>query len=174
MAELRDVFRDAQAVVDAVSAAGATARPARPPTQAAIDATIATFTRTWRWRVQVPGTHPSGVTFEQLLTYLEGAGFDFLTETVQLRQAVGRALRGVFRGAPAIPTRSQMQGAAEAPLLEHLERRFEKGNGDVSMPRLQPSTLRAKARKGRAGYPIGVNTGALRAQFSRAATIVWL
>jgi len=174
MAELRDVFRDAQALVEGLAASGGPSAQARPPTQSAIDAAISAFTRTWRWRVSVPGTHPSGITYDQLLIYLEGAGFDFLAETVQLRQAVNRDLRVAFRGARSIPDTPTLRRAAAPLMAEFMELRFNKGNGDISMPRLAPPTLRAKARKGRAGYPIGVDSGALRARFSRVAQIIFL
>lgn len=181
MAELGRVFEQAREVVARIASRAhgtghgpASVAPPKPPTAAELAAHIDTFTRTWRWRVRVPGTHPDGLAYDELLAHLGARGFDFLAETVQLRLYVAKHLRAEFRGAAALPSRAAMQRVAAPRMLEHIERRFTRGGHDVSFPRLAAKTLAAKARKGRGGYPTGVNTGATRAALSRAGKIVFL
>lgn len=137
-------------------------------TRTQIERRIYEWTRSMRFKLVLNGNHPSGVPYTALLEYLADGGRDFAQPTVQLRQAVARALREKFAGARRMPPDEQLERAAAPVILDVIERRFERGNGDIRVePRSSPY-LKQLRREGRAGQPIGVRTGALRARISRA------
>lgn len=113
-------------------------------TRAQIERRIYEWTSAMRFRLVLDGNHPSGVSYTALLEYLADGGRDFTQPTVQLRQTV----------APVI--------------LDVIERRFERRNGDIRVQPRSASYVRQLRREGRAGQPVGVRTGALRARISRA------
>jgi hypothetical protein len=122
-----------------------------------------------RFDLRLTGNHPSGVPYVALLEYLADGGRDFTQVTVQLRQAVARALREKLTAAGRMPTESEMERAAAPVILDVIERRFERGNGDIRVEPRSAAYMRQLRREGRAGQPIGVRTGALRARISRAS-----
>lgn len=177
MAARDDAASVARSIVATIR--GETERPARPQpvTRAAIEAALAAFVREvirpGAWHVRVPGTHAGGITHEHLLDVLAGQGRDFFANTVQLAQAVSTALRREWLSAGRLPSRDELRQTAEPALLDHVEKRFERGNGDVLM---QPLTRRYAARKralGRGSQPIGVASGELRRAVSRDAYVEW-
>jgi len=125
------------------------------------------------YRVTVPGMHTGGISHDGLLLSLASGGRDFLASTVQLIQAVRRALTQAFTAQKILPTIKQLQDVAGTAILAHIEKRFGRGNGDVLMEPLTPAYQMQKARKGRGMQPIGVATGELRAAFQRAE-VKWL
>lgn len=152
------------------------ARP-QPVTRAAIEAALTAFVREvirpGAWHVRVPGLHTGGIAHDQLIEVLAAQGRDFFANTVQLALAVSTALRREWLGAGRLPSRDELRQTAEPALLDHVEKRFERGNGDVLM---QPLTRRYAARKralGRGTQPIGVASGELRRAVSRDAYVEW-
>jgi hypothetical protein len=121
-----------------------------------------------RFRLVLDGNHPSGVGYTALLEYLADGGRDFTQPTTQLRQAVARVLRERFASKGVLPTDEQLERAAAPVILDVIERRFERGNGDIRVEARSPAYVRQLRREGRAGQPVGVRTGALRARISRA------
>lgn len=182
---LRDSFKDARAIVQAVrdataaaasaSAPRAAARASRAEIEAALSAFVREYLRADAWRIVVPGEHTGGISHQSLLGVLASQGRDFLQSTVQLYQAVTIALRREFIGGDRVPTIEQMKRASETPLLDHIELRFSKrGNADISVTRLDAEYAARKSRLGRGAQPIGVASGELRRAFSRAAKVKWL
>lgn len=124
--------------------------------------------------MRVPGEHKGGISHEGLIDVLASQGREFLANTVQLSLSVSAALRRRWLGASTLPTLDQLRDTAEPALLDHVERRFSPGNGDI---RVTPLTARYAARKraqGRGSQPIGVASGELRRALSRDAYVEWL
>lgn len=153
------------------------ARP-QPATREAIDAAIAAFvrelTRPGVWRVRVPGTHSGGITHQGLLAVLASQGRDFLQPTIQLKQEVNSALRRQWISSGRVPSRTDLKNSAAPIILEVVETRFERGNGDVLVEPLTPRYAVQKRRLGRGNQPIGVASGELRRAVSRDAYVEWL
>lgn len=176
----RDMFRDVRSTIDAVresiSAPSSPAARPRPTTNAEIEEVIRAFVSALpgAYRIVVPGQHSGGISHQELLGVLAKQGRDFLQSTVQLIQAVRAALRREFLGTGALPAKTRLQKVAGLAILEHVERRFEKGNGDIRVEALSPRYRAFKVKSGRGAQPIGVFTGELRAQYSRKAKIEWL
>lgn len=149
-----------------------------PPTRAEVDRVVTAFVREYirstAWEVIVPGEHDGGITHQDLFGVLASQGRDFFQPTVQLFQAVQRALRDEFYGASALPSIAALKSASEPALLEHIELRLSKrGNADVMMQPLTPAYAARKRRLGRGSQPIGVASGELRRAYSRDARVVW-
>lgn len=137
-------------------------------TRAQIERRIYEWTRELRFRLVLDGNHPSGVSYTALLDYLADGGRDFTQPTVQLRQAVARALRERFAGRREMPSNAELERTAAPVILDVIERRFERGGGDIRVEPRSSAYVRQLRREGRAGQPVGVRTGALRARISRA------
>ena len=176
----RDDSTGARTIVQALVRDSTPARPTRaePVTRRAIEATIVAFTREvvkpGRWRVRVPGEHTGGISHEDLLDVLASQGREFLSNTVQLALAVSAALRRRWLGSSTMPTLEQLRETAEPALLDHVERRFERGNGDIAVTPLTPRYAALKRARGRGAQPIGVASGELRRAVSRDAYVEWL
>lgn len=171
---MRDTFRDVAKTLAGIRA-GAGGSATRPPSAAEIDDVIRAFIADLprSFSIVVPGDHSGGISYNRLLLVLAEQGRDFLQTTVQLIQAVRGALRREFAGARSLPTRGEMRRVAGPVMLEHVEKRFERGNGDIRVTPLTPAYRARKAAMGRGGQPIGVASGELRAAFSRRAEIRW-
>lgn len=176
----REVARSVVRSIFGGSDSGNRPRPSRaePVTARAIETRINAFVREvvkpGRWRVCVPGQHSGGIAYESLFDVLASQGRDFLQNTVQLALAVGIGLRRKRMRADHMPTDAELERDAEPVLLEHVEKRMTKGNGDV---RVEPLTAAYAARKraqGRGSQPIGVASGELRRALSRDAYVEWL
>lgn len=176
----RDDSTSARSVVQAVLRGDAppSAARAEPVTRRAIEARIIAFVREvvkpGRWRVHVPGVHTGGITYEGLLDVLASQGREFLANTVQLALAVGAALRRKWLGSSTMPTLEQLRETAEPALLDHVEKRFSRGNGDIAVTPLTLRYAALKRARGRGAQPIGVASGELRRAVSRNAYVEWL
>lgn len=153
-------------------------RAPSPPSRAELERAVLAFVREavrpGRWRVRVPGKHSrGGIEYDALLDILASQGRDILANTVQLAQAVRAALLRSLSGARRMPTIEALRKAAEPALLEHVERRMERGNGDVLMTPLSPGYARRKRAEGRGSQPITVATGETRRALSRNAYVEW-
>lgn len=172
MDSLARVFDETRALLDSVD----TSRSAGKTSPAAIEAAIRQFVAKLptAFEITVPGMHSGGISHAELLRILAESGRDFLAQTIQLSQAVKLSLMRAFASSNTMPTLSQLQNTASVAILDHVEKRFNRGNGDVIMQPLTADYRTQKARKGRAAQPIGVATGELRAAFSRSAKVRWL
>lgn len=151
-----------------------TAPPSRAELERAVLAFVREAVRPGRWRVRVPGRHSrGGIEYDALLDILASQGRDLLANTVQLAQAVRAALLRSVAGARRMPTLAELRAAAEPALLDHVEKRMERGNGDVLMARLSPDYARRKRALGRGSQPITVATGETRRALSRNAYVEW-
>lgn len=178
---MRDTFRDVRSTIDVIreSVSASSSSPARasaPTTNAEIEEVIRAFVSALpgAYEIVVPGQHSGGISHQRLLAVLAKQGRDFLQSTVQLIQAVRLALRRAFIGTGKLPGKTQLQKVAGNAILDHVERRFEKGNGDIRVEALTPRYRAWKVKSGRGSQPIGVLTGELRAQYSRKAKVEWL
>lgn len=154
-------------------------RGALPPSRAELERVVLAFVREvvrpGRWRVRVPGRHSrGGIEYDDLLDILASQGRDILANTVQLAQAVRAALLRSLSGARRMPTLEALRKSAEPALLGHVEKRMERGNGDVMMVPLDPDYARRKRAQGRGSQPITVATGETRRALSRDAYVEWL
>lgn len=177
---MRDTFREVARVLSDVSTgsrSSAASRPARV-TNAEIDRAILAFMREYvrsdAWEIIVPGEHTGGITHAGLFAVLASQGRDFFAATIQLYQAVQRALREEFLGEGALPSVVKMKATAAPALLDHVEMRLSKrGNADIVTTPLTPAYAARKRRLGRGSQPIGVASGELRRAYSRNATLRW-
>jgi hypothetical protein len=169
---LAHVFDEVDASLRAIAIPSAAAKPSAAVVEAAIRRFVADLPRAFT--ITVPGSHAGGISHNDLLKALAQGGRDFLAQTIQLAQAVKLALTREFMPPRTMPTTQQLQTVAAVAILDHIEKRFSRGNGDLIMQPLTPDYRIQKARKGRSGQPIGVATGELRAAFSRSAKVRWL
>jgi hypothetical protein len=155
------------------------AAPPSAPSRRDVESLIVAFTREvirpGKWRVRVPGTHTGGITHEELFDVLASQGREFFSNTVQLALAVSAALRREYLSPlPAkLPTLDRLRKTAEPALLGHVERRLERGNGDIKPTQLTPRYAARKRALGRGSQPIGVASGELRRALSRGAYVEW-
>jgi hypothetical protein len=113
-----------------------------------------------RFTLRIPGTHPSGLSYEELFDILAAQGRDFGADSPQLRGHIRYALREQFDGGRA-PGRAQLRQIAEAAILEWIVSRIEMGLRDVPIRPNDPKYRRWKMRN--AAYSrVGMRTGALR------------
>ncbi len=113
-----------------------------------------------RFTLRIPGTHPSGLSYEELFDILAAQGRDFGADSPQLRGHIRYALREQFDGGRA-PGRAQLRQIAEAAILEWIVSRIETGLRDVPIRPNDPKYRRWKMKH--AAYSrVGMRTGALR------------
>lgn len=133
----------------------------RPASAQEILRAIRLVTSALRFDLEVPGNHPSGIAYMDLLAILDAQGRPFLKNTRSLREHAARTLRLTYDGATTLPTVREMESVAALAILDWIVRRRFGGNPDVRMTALTQPYLKAKHRAG-FGTTIGVRTGALR------------
>lgn len=180
MSELRDAFSEVERLLEREIATtrGGSSKPGAALSgrerAKAIRETVDAFMRTTRWTIVVPGDRTSDLSNQELFEVLGGQGRDFLTDSVQLKQAVSKEMRFAFAGFPHVPTVTELRAEHTKQVkLFIANQRFAKGGGDLI---LTPLTPRYAAEKRAAGYgarPIGVRTGKLIAAFRRSAVLVY-
>lgn len=113
-----------------------------------------------RFTLRIPGTHPSGLSYEELFDILARQGRDFGADSDRLRAHIRYALREQFDGGRA-PGKAQLRQIAEAAILEWILSRIETGLRDVPIKPNDSKYRRWKMRY--AAYSrVGMRTGALR------------
>ena len=118
------------------------------------------FARRLSYVLRIPGTHPSGLSYEELFGILARQGRDFGADSPQLRGHIARVLEEQF-GSGRPPGRAQLRQIAEAAILEWILSRIETGLRDVPIRPNDPAYRRWKVRN--AAYSrVGMRTGALR------------
>ena len=113
-----------------------------------------------RFTLRIPGTHPSGLSYEELFDILARQGRDFGADSPRLRGHIRYALREQFDGGRP-PGKAQLRQIAEAAILEWILSRIETGLRDVP---IRPNDSKYRRWKMRyAAYSrVGMRTGALR------------
>lgn len=123
-----------------------------------------------RFRLVIPGSHGK-ITNQKLYEILRDADRDFAANTVQLTQQRRKVLRQwlrTFTRLASIPEVEARDG--EVILAWIVDRRLQRGNGDLLLPSLAASTLKRKRAAG-ASTTIGVNTGQWREAIRKSGSI---
>lgn len=127
------------------------------------------------WSLHIEGSHYSGLSNQKLLeVFRDRDERDYAANTVQLTQARRSELRRAFASLGRLAEVSEIEATdAQVILTWIVKKRLGRGNGDLLFPRLRDSTLRAKARAGRSGQAIGVETGEWRDAIERTGRITF-
>ena len=137
-----------------------------------VDPQLRAFAMRLSYVLRVPGRHPSGLSYTELLDILASQGRDFAADSRQLRSHVLYALREQFGGDAVLPGRAQLAQIASAAIVEWIVARFENGLRDVPIKAIT-SGYRATKRAAGEYTSVGMRTGSLRdAIKSRATAIV--
>jgi len=121
---------------------------------------LTAFARRLQYTLRIPGTHPSGISYEELFEILANQGRDFGADSPRLREHIRYALREQFEGGRP-PGKAQLRQIAEAAIIEWIVSRIETGLRDVPIKPNDPKYRRWKMKN--AAYSrVGMRTGALR------------
>jgi hypothetical protein len=185
MAPMSDAFRSARALVDGyadvvdgvLGATGGTAarsRGARPP-PAALKSAIRTVVKAYAratWDVRVPGTHPDGESFEDILGWLDASGREFLSQNQSLRRYVELELLLAFENGAAVPTKTQLQDAVQTAVRKRVADRMVRAIRDVPVKTLLAATVAKKRALGYVNPALpGYATGATHAAVAERLTV---
>lgn len=147
----------------------ATARaPNRAATAGEVERLIRLYSQSLDYTVDVPGTHYSGLTNQQLFDILAKQGRDFADNNRALRTYVAAELRIHLEGSRRLPTNEELDALAARAVLARVMSRLHGKVRDITVRRLTEAYARAKYK---AGFrtPIGVRTGALYYAVAKAA-----
>lgn len=122
--------------------------------------------------LRVPGKHPSGPSYEELLGYLVDGGRDFLAVTPAARKHLLASLTIAFESARRVPTVREMRDVIRDAFKEWVLKRFAGKVRDQHLRALTIPYARRKKADGYGGEPIGVRTGALRDRIEDAGRVV--
>jgi len=121
------------------------------------------FAQRLTFTLRVPGAHPSGLAYDELLRILADQGRDFAADSTKLRDHVARALVEQFGDDRRPPGLTQLRQIAAAAILEWVLTRLEMGNRDVPIKPNEPGYRAWKQRNANYSRP-GMRSGALRDQ----------
>lgn len=133
----------------------------RPVDRGAITRWVRDRFRASRWSLHVPGEHPSGPSYDDLIGYLKESGRDFLAESTALDRFVLAELQLRFESIGRMPTVAEFNEAMGLAVLTWVTRRFEGKVRDFPRRGLTLAYARRKKALGYGDRPIGVATGAL-------------
>lgn len=122
---------------------------------------LKTFAQRLTFSLRVPGAHPTGLAYDELLGILERQGRDFAADSKRLREHVAYALVEQFGDDRRPPGVTQLRQIAAAAILEWVLTRLEMGNRDVPIKPNDPA-YRAWKKRNTAYSAVGMRTGALR------------
>lgn len=149
----------------------ATAKAAKP-TPKQVSATVRAFIASMDWRLEIPGTHYSGLSNQALLEVRENEGRDFAADTVQLRQYLRRELADRFAGFERTPTLADLQALTSKLIVNYIANERVLGDGgDVLLPALSPAYAAWKRKQGKGNKPIGVFRGSWLAALRKARVV---
>lgn len=135
--------------------------PPAPSARDQVAAALSRFARDFGFALRVPGAHPSGPTYDQLIEWLAAQGRDFTADSPRLREHVRMALLAQFGDDRRVPGRAQLQQIIAAAVAEWVLLRLEMGQRDVPIKANAPAYRRWKLRHRPFSRP-GMATGALR------------
>ena len=146
-------------------------RIGRPATAGEIERLIRLYAQSLQYTVEVPGTHYSGLTNQQLFDILASQDRDFAKNNKALRTYVAAELRLHLEDTRQLPTNEDLDALAARAVLARVMSRLHGKVSDITVRRLTEAYARAKFK---AGFrtPIGVRTGALYYAVSRAAVVI--
>jgi len=146
-------------------------RVGRPATAGEIERLIRLYAQSLDYTVDVPGTHYSGLTNQQLFDILASQDRDFAKNNRALRTYVAAELRIHLEGTKRLPTNEELDALAARAVLARVMSRLHGKVRDITVRRLTEAYARAKYK---AGFrtPIGVRTGALYYAVAQAAVVI--
>jgi hypothetical protein len=146
-------------------------RVGRPATAGEIERLIRLYSQSLDYTVDVPGTHYSGLTNQQLFDILASQDRDFAKNNKALRTYVATELRIHLEGTRRLPTNEEIDALAARAVLARVMSRLHGKVRDITVRRLTEAYAKAKFK---AGFktPIGVRTGALYYAVSKAAVVI--
>ena len=146
-------------------------RVGRPATAGEIERLIRLYSQSLDYTVDVPGTHYSGLTNQQLFDILASQDRDFAKNNKALRTYVAAELRIHLEGTRRLPTNEELDALAARAVLARVMSRLHGKVRDITVRRLTEAYAKAKYK---AGFktPIGVRTGALYYAVSKAAVVI--
>jgi hypothetical protein len=119
------------------------------------------FARRLDYVLRIPGTHPSGLSYDELFGILARQGRDFAADSPRLRGHIARVLEEQFGDSRRAPGVTQVRQFAESAILDWILNRLERGLRDVPIKPNDPAYRRWK-QKYAAYSRVGMRTGALR------------
>lgn len=119
------------------------------------------FARRLDYALKIPGSHPSGISYDELFSILQDQGRDFAADSPRLRAHIERALEEQFGDSKRPPGVQQVKQIAGAAIIEWILNRLERGLRDVPIKPNDPKYRRWK-QKYAAYSRVGMKTGALR------------
>lgn len=119
------------------------------------------FARALSYSLAVPGVHPSGLRYDDLLRILAEQGRDFTADSTRLRDYVAAGLASEFKDARRPPGVTVLRQFAGALILEWVLNRLEGQLRDVPIKPNAPA-YRAWKRRHANYSATGMRTGALR------------
>lgn len=131
---------------------------------------ITLWARTFSYALRVPGSHPDGLAYDDLLAILKAQGRDFAAPSAQLRDHVRYVLERRAAELPRAPARGQLVAWTRDAVVEWVVLRLEMGRRDVPIKPNAPAYRRWKAAHGPYQRP-GMRTGALRDALRDAAEV---
>lgn len=133
-----------------------------------VEAALKRFARSLTYALHVPGTHPSGLSYDALLDILAAQGRDFTADSKRLRAYVEQGLLAEFDG--AMPSARERNEVAAGLVLRWILNRLEGQLRDVP---IKPNDGRYRAwKRGHTRYSApGMRSGALRDAIKRRGEI---
>ena len=146
-------------------------RIGRPATTGEINTVVRLFSQSLRYKIDIPGTHYSGLTNQTLFEILADQGRDFAKNTPTLRKYVAAELRIALEGARRLPTNEELDALTAPIVLAWVVKRLGGKVRDITVRRLTEAYARSKFK---AGFktPIGVRTGALYYAVAEASVTI--
>ena len=137
---------------------------------AAVERQLRAIAQRLTYVLRIPGTHPSGIAYADLVAILAAQGRDFTADSPRLRAHVAYALVEQFGGDTRVPGLPQIKQIAAAAIIEWFVARIDSGQRDVPIKPNDPA-YRAWKRK-HAAYSVPLmRTGALRNRVRDNATV---
>lgn len=149
-----------------------TTTAARSATRGEIVRFLRDATRGIEIGMRVPGKHPSGPSYEELLGYLDDGGRDFLAVTSAARKHILAVATVAFENGRRVPTVREVRDVIRDAFKEWVLKRFAGKVRDQHLRALTIPYARRKAADGYGGEPIGTRTGALRDRVEEAGRVV--
>lgn len=119
------------------------------------------------FELEVPGSHYSGLSNQDLFDVLARQNRMFLKVTPGMRDHARRACLEEFATGDTVPLRIELDETWRAACEEVVEARMEGRLKDVPIRGLTPAYARRKARDGYGGQPVGQRKGRLFAAVAR-------
>lgn len=140
-------------------------------THGQIEEVIRGLARSLDFRLEIPGTHYSGLTNQQLLDVRIREGRPFDANNATLRRHVGTFLRLALEGARRMPSDAEFEHLMQAAVLEWIIARIDYKVRDVRIRLLTNAYQKRKRAAGFSGPP-GVRTGAWLDAVHRARVVI--